>query len=82
MWRLCSGFTHNRSWSRLAALDRGETIDHNDETLSMSVTAGFTAIGLAVTVAETALRETWQRYDHERKKWTVSLRTGPSRSEG
>lgn len=66
----------------MAALDRGETIDHNDETLSMSVTAGFTAIGLAVTVAETALRETWQRYDHERKKWTVSLRTGPSRSEG
>lgn len=71
VWRLCSGFTHNRSWSRLAALDRGATLDNGDETLSMSVTAGFTAIGLAVTTADSALRATWKRYDHDRKKWTV-----------
>ncbi len=74
MWRLCSGFTHGRTWSMLATLDR-RTVGDQDEVRTIELTAPASAVFVVAGTAADMYLAAKDLHDRNR----LSFRQHPRR---
>ena len=72
LWRLCSGFTHGRTWAMLSTLERGEELEREDGSVIIEMRASISVLSACVELSVLLVDMALQLSERASVVWTGS----------